>query len=54
MIRPFVLGVAVDTEHFIGRQQEIENLSSNLIHGINTILIAPRRWGKTSLVNHVA
>lgn len=54
MIRPFVFGVAVDTEHFIGRQQEIENLSSNLIHGINTILIAPRRWGKTSLVNHVA
>lgn len=54
MRRPFIFGVAVDSEHFIGRQKEIENLSANLTHGVNTILIAPRRWGKTSLVNHVA
>ena len=52
MIRkPFVFGVAVDAEHFIGRKKEIETLSSHMRYGVNTILISPRRWGKTSLVN---
>lgn len=55
MIRkPFVFGVAVDAEHFIGRKKEIETLSSHMRYGVNTILISPRRWGKTSLVNRVA
>ena len=54
MNKPFVFGVAVDDEHFVGRQKEIDTLSSHMRYGINTILISPRRWGKTSLVKRVA
>lgn len=49
-----MFGVAVDAEHFIGREKEIEKLASHMRYGVNTILISPRRWGKTSLVNRVA
>ena len=54
MKKPFVFGVAVDDEHFIGRKKEIESLSSHMQYGVNTMLISPRRWGKTSLVKRVA
>ena len=54
MDKPFVFGIAVDEQHFIGRQKEIEQLSSHMRYGVNTILISPRRWGKTSLVKRVA
>lgn len=54
MEKPFVFGVAVDDAHFIGRKNEIEQLKSHMQYGINTILISPRRWGKTSLVKRVA
>ena len=32
----------------------MERLSSNFKNGINTILLSPRHWGKTSLINKVA
>ena len=54
MNRPFVFGVPVDDAHFIGREKEISRLSNNFNFGVNTIILAPRRWGKTSLVNKVA
>jgi hypothetical protein len=54
MDKPFIFGVPVDDSHFIGREDEIQRLSTNFKYGINTILISPRRWGKTSLVNKVA
>lgn len=54
MLKPFVFGVAVESEHFIGREKEIQKLSANFSYGVNTILMAPRRMGKTSLVRHVA
>ena len=54
MRKPFVFGVAVGSDHFIGRKEEIERLSANFKYGVNTILISPRRIGKTSLVNYVA
>lgn len=53
MNRPFVFGTAVGSDHFIGREKEIRHLRENMLHGINTILMSPRRWGKTSLVNIV-
>lgn len=34
-------------------KQDALRLSANLSHGINTVLISPRRWGKTSLVKKV-
>ena len=49
----FVYGVAVTGYHFIGREAETRRLKANFEGGINTILISPRRWGKTSLVKHV-
>ncbi|MCR4847546.1 MAG: AAA family ATPase [Bacteroidales bacterium] len=54
MDKPFIFGVPVEDSHFIGREDEIKRLSANFKYGVNTILISPRRWGKTSLVNKVA
>ena len=49
----FVFGVSVSDYNFIGRKSEIRQLKMNFEEGINTILISPRRWGKTSLVKKV-
>lgn len=49
----FVFGVAVSGYNFIGREEESRQLHMNFTEGVNTILISPRRWGKTSLVKHV-
>ena len=54
MDKPFIFGVPVEDSHFIGREDEINRLATNFKYGVNTILISPRRWGKTSLVNKVA
>lgn len=52
--KTFMFGVPVGDDHFIGREAEAERLSANFRNGINTILLSPRRWGKTGLVNKVA
>ncbi|MBR4146342.1 MAG: ATP-binding protein [Bacteroidales bacterium] len=54
MDKPFIFGIPVGDSHFIGREEEINRLATNFKYGVNTILISPRRWGKTSLVNKVA
>ena len=54
MEQPFVFGVPADDPYFIGREKESKRLESNFKYGINTVLISPRRWGKTSLVSRVA
>lgn len=54
MTTPFLYGIAADKEHFTDRESETQRLVMNFTNGINTMLISPRRWGKTSLVNHVA
>ncbi len=51
--RPFTFGVATSGNNFTDRKQETERLLMNFKHGINTVLISPRRWGKTSLVQKV-
>ncbi len=51
--KPFVFGVAAAGENFTDREQETERLLANFRYGVNTILISPRRWGKTSLVKKV-
>ena len=50
---PFVFGVRVDGDVFTDRKEETERLSMNFKYGVNTILISPRRMGKTSLVDKV-
>ena len=48
--KPFVFGVATSGDNFTDRKKETARLLSNFRHGVNTVLISPRRWGKTSLV----
>ena len=50
---PFVFGKAAEGAYFTDRIEDAKRLTANLTHGINTILISPRRWGKTSLVKKV-
>jgi len=50
---PFVFGRLAFHKEFTDREKEIEHLISNFSGLINTIIISPRRWGKTSMVNKV-
>ena len=50
MSKPFVYGTAVFGENFTDRKEESRRLKLNFEAGVNTILISPRRTGKTSLV----
>ena len=54
METPFLFGRVVSKDSFTNRVNDISRLRNNLTNQINTILISPRRWGKTSLVNKVA
>ena len=54
MESPFLYGKTVSKDSFTNRTADIARLSGNLKHHINTILISPRRWGKSSLVKKVA
>ena len=49
----FVFGKPVEGMSFTDREQESARLSANFTAGINTFIISPRRWGKTSLVKKV-
>lgn len=51
--KPFTFGVPTSGDNFTDRKKETERLLANFNHGINTVLISPRRWGKTSLVRKV-
>lgn len=51
--KPFIFGVATSGDNFTDRKSETARLLANFKHGINTVLISPRRWGKTSLVQKV-
>lgn len=48
--KPFVFGVAASGDNFTDRKSETARLLTNFRSGVNTVLISPRRWGKTSLV----
>lgn len=50
---PFTYGNTVSDKSFTNREKEVSKLKSNLINGINTSIISPRRWGKSSLVEKV-
>lgn len=51
--KPFIFGVATSGDNFTDRKSETARLLANFKHGINSVLISPRRWGKTSLVQKV-
>jgi AAA+ ATPase superfamily predicted ATPase len=47
---PFYFGRMVKGNSFTDREKDTERLVSNFRNGLNTIIISPRRWGKSSLV----
>ena len=51
---PFVFGRRELGKAFVNRVKEQKQLLGNLTNGIHTILISPRRWGKSVLVSKVA
>lgn len=54
MEAPFIFGKIATDDNFTDREQETAHLVANFKSLINTILISPRRWGKSSLVNRAA
>jgi len=50
---PFKYGSTVSKESFTNREEESTKLYNNLMQGIHTTIISPRRWGKSSLVEKV-
>ena len=54
METPFLYGRIAENENFTNRRNETEFLKKNFKGLINTVIISPRRWGKTSLVHKVA
>ena len=53
MNNPFKFGTVVSDDYFTDREVEHESLSQIIASGNHIIMIAPRRFGKTSLVNKV-
>jgi hypothetical protein len=54
METPFIFGRIAKGSNFTDREHETEHLVSNFNSLINTIIISPRRWGKSSLVEKAA
>ncbi len=54
METPFTFGKIATKSNFADREEETARLVINFSSMINTILISPRRWGKSSLVNKAA
>ena len=54
MARPFNYGKVANAEYFTNRDKESLWLERQIDAGINSMLISPRRWGKSSLVAHTA
>jgi hypothetical protein len=54
MCTPFAYGRLAKDSLFTDRKLETERLIANFNSTANTILISPRRWGKSSLVEKVA
>jgi len=53
MEKAFIYGMSVEGKNFTDRELETKRLQLNFENGMNSILISPRRIGKTSLVKKV-
>ncbi len=51
---PFVFGKLATEIDFSDREREAAQLATNFRNKVNTMILSPRRWGKTSLVNRVS
>ena len=54
METPFIFGKIASDQDFTDRVAETRHLLDNFKGTVNTILISPRRWGKSSLVAKAA
>ena len=54
METPFVFGKLAVERNFTNRENERQRLTGNFSGLVNTVLISPRRWGKSSLVQKSA
>jgi hypothetical protein len=54
MESPFVFGQIARGQSFVNRTRELKQLGGNFTSGTNTMMISPRRWGKSSLVINAA
>jgi hypothetical protein len=52
-LTPFKFGKTTSLDSFTNRDEEKKKIKQNLLSGINTMLISPRRWGKSSLVEKI-
>lgn len=53
-ITPFPLGKVAVLHQFTDREQQRKRLEANIRNHVSTVLVSPRRWGKSSLVRQVA
>ena len=53
-ILPFIYGKTAEKQNFTGREKESKRLAKNFFSLVNTTIISPRRWGKSSLVKKVS
>lgn len=53
-ITPFPLGKVAVLDLFTDREQQRKRLEANIRNHVSTVLVSPRRWGKSSLVRQVA
>ena len=49
---PFYFGGVVRGKHFCNRKSEMATIQADLNNGINLLIYAPRRFGKTSLIEN--
>lgn len=54
METPFIFGKIASAGFFTNRTEETSHLTGNFKSLINTVIISPRRWGKSSLVQKAA
>lgn len=50
-MNPFRFGNVVTGEYFTNREDEIKEIVSEIKAGQHIVLMSPRRYGKSSLVN---
>ena len=53
-VSPFFPGLRPSGMNFLNRTEELSRLQINFKSGIHTILVSPRRWGKSTLVDEAA
>ena len=54
MSKPFNYGKLAEQDYFTNRTKEMHWLEMQINAGINCILVSPRRWGKSSLIQHTS